>query len=155
MLTQAIERLLPKGTQWTIRGDTLAGLEIHSPDVTAPTQAEVDAIVPVIQKERKVASLENIVQLALDAKAKETKWDDMKSARAAAGIPLLGTETATEIAVRDDAVSLARLYLKVWGYAIDEFAKTELDPEVDANYRDLPTEDAWRLEIDGVINPQP
>jgi len=54
------------------------------------------------------------VQLHLDREAQKGGWDSMQSARAAAGIPLDGTETDIELSMHNDAISLARWYLKVW-----------------------------------------
>lgn len=58
----------------------------------------------------------NAVQNFLDITAQATKWDNMQSARSAAGIPLDGTESDIEVAMHDDAIKLARWYLKVWAY---------------------------------------
>lgn len=56
------------------------------------------------------------VQNFLDTTAQKTKWDNMQSARSAAGIPLLGNESEVEVAMHTDAVKLAQWYLKVWAY---------------------------------------
>lgn len=61
-------------------------------------------------------SFTNAIQEHLDTIAQKTKWDNMQSARAAAGIPLLGNESEVEVAMHTDAVKLARWYLKVWAY---------------------------------------
>lgn len=58
----------------------------------------------------------NAVQNHLDTTAQKTKWDNMQSARSAAGIPLDGTESDIEVAMHNDAIKLARWYLKVWAY---------------------------------------
>ncbi len=56
------------------------------------------------------------IQTHLDSTAQKTKWDNMQSARACAGIPLDGTESDVEVAMHTDAVNLSRWYLKVWAY---------------------------------------
>jgi len=57
------------------------------------------------------------IQLVLDAKAKEFRYDDMLSARAIGGLTLVGGENAEEVAIHTQAVSLARWYLACWGKA--------------------------------------
>jgi len=59
------------------------------------------------------------IQKMLDEKAQEFRYDNMISARALAGIPLTGSDTATEIAMHDEAISLAQWYLVCWGKASD------------------------------------
>lgn len=73
------------------------------------------------------------IQEVLDKKAQETKWDNMQSARAAAGIPLFGDETPAEVAMNADAIKLARWYFKVWAYG---YAQLDL---VKSGQRELPT----------------
>jgi len=84
----------------------------------------------------------NAVQDHLDATAQKTKWDNMQSARSAAGIPLIGDESDVEIAMHDDAVKLARWYLKVWAYYY-----AQLDA-IKAEEREVPTNtDAFIEEL--------
>ena len=59
------------------------------------------------------------VQIVLDDKAIEFRYDNMISARAMAGIPLTGTDTATEISMHSEAISLAQWYLACWGKVTD------------------------------------
>lgn len=116
----------------------------------AKTKAEHEAEFYADKAEAELKALEvmytNAVQDLLDNTALETKWDDMQSARAAAGIPLFGDETAVELAMNADAVKLARWYLKVWAYCC-----AQLD-FIKSGQRDLPSVDAFLLELP-VLNP--
>ncbi len=73
-------------------------------------------VAPTLTVEEQAYCYMDAVQKHLDITAQKTKWDNMQSARASAGIPLKGTESDVEIAMYDDAVNLARWYLKVWAY---------------------------------------
>lgn len=78
----------------------------------------VNNTVEVVDDNSKYSNLvQEAIQKLLDSKAKEFRYDDMKSARAVAGIPLLGNETASELAIYNEAVLLAQWYLKCWGKA--------------------------------------
>ncbi len=55
----------------------------------------------------------------LDLVAKSYRYDDMKSARSSASVPLDGTETDIEIAIYNEAVSLGRWDRAVWGKSTD------------------------------------
>ncbi len=57
---------------------------------------------------------ENAVQTWLDEQAQLTYWDNMLSARSAVGIPLSGEESEEELAMHNDSIRLARLYLRAW-----------------------------------------
>lgn len=84
---------------------------------------------------------EDAIQNHLDSVARETKWDNMQSARACAGITLIGTETDIEKAIHDDAVTLSRWYLKVWAYCYQELDK------IKAGTREIPTVEAFIAEL--------
>ncbi len=73
-------------------------------------------ILPTLTIDEQLNIYMNAVQNHLDTTAQKTKWDNMQSARACAGIPLDGTESDVEVAMHADAVNLARWYLKVWSY---------------------------------------
>lgn len=60
---------------------------------------------------------EKAIQRHLDSTAQSLRWDNIKSARAAAGVPLDGTESAAEIAIHNEAVALAKWDRQVWAYA--------------------------------------
>lgn len=83
------------------------------------------------------------IQTHLDTTAQKTKWDNMQSARSCAGIPLDGTETDIEVAMHDDAVKLARWYLKVWAYGYAQLdlinkGEREVPVSVEAFIAELP-----------------
>ena len=63
------------------------------------------------------AEISSAIQSMLDTKAVELRWDDMKSARAAAGIPLPADASAIEQAILDEAIKLSQWYLKCWAKA--------------------------------------
>ena len=98
------------------------------------TQAEMEAII------KRKDTLTSIQQL-LDSEAQKTGWDDMKSARACAGIPLIGDEGLIEMSMYNDAVSLARWYLKVWAYLY------QVENDVNATLRTEPTISELLLEL--------
>lgn len=52
-----------EGSEWTLDGDTYAGLTWHS-DTTKPTEAELTALWPAVQ-----TAIENEAQAKIDAKA--------------------------------------------------------------------------------------
>jgi len=101
-------------------------------------------VVPTLTIEEQAYWYMNAVQDHLDATARQTKWDNMQSARSAAGIPLIGDESDVEIAMHDDAVKLARWYLKVWAYcyaALDAIkaGDREAPESIGAFIEELPT----------------
>lgn len=63
------------------------------------------------------AEISSAIQSMLDAKAAELRWDDIKSARAAAGIPLPADASVIEQAILDEAIKLSQWYLKCWAKA--------------------------------------
>lgn len=79
------------------------------------------------------ADFDRAIQRHLDAVAQSDRWDDMASARAAAGVPLAGDALPIEITMHDKAVALGQWYFKVWGYAaqveIDTLAGNRLAPD--------------------------
>lgn len=103
---------------------------IYNPETQVPFSSEEEALAYAYSRPMyftKPLSIEEIksaieqiytqgVQNHLDQTAQKTKWDNMESARATSGIPLLGDESAVEVAMYTDAVKLSRWYLKVWAY---------------------------------------
>ena len=64
----------------------------------------------------KSLGLRDLAQKLLDDTAISIEFDDMKSARASAGVPLEGTETAEEMRQYNNAVALGQWHRKVWAY---------------------------------------
>lgn len=99
------------------------------------TQEELEAII-------KRKDILQTIQRTLDTEAQKTGWEDMKSARACAGIPLLGDEGPMEMQMYNDSVSLARWYLKVWThvYQAENDVKNNLrtEPTIDELVQELP-----------------
>lgn len=96
-----------------------ADIAVYGGNVSEYTEliAKVEAnMVPYVALALTEQDFTLAVQNFLDGTAQKTKWDNMQSARAAAGIPLVGDESDVEIAMHADAVKLARWYLKVWAY---------------------------------------
>lgn len=108
------------------------------------TNIVVDTATLAIQeKGALLTQYEQAIQTLLDDRAKLNKWDNMASARAAAGIPLAGTESPTQVAMHTNAVTLSRWYLAVWGDAVDILNAVETGavatPTVDELIALLPT----------------
>lgn len=55
----------------------------------------------------------------VNEQAQVFRFDDMKSARAASGVPLSGSETTYEVSIRDDALALAKWDRAVWAKSLD------------------------------------
>lgn len=83
------------------------------------------------------------VQNILDTEARSLRWDNIKSARAGAGVPLDGTETAEELSIHDEALSLARWDRAVWAY----LNKLEADLSATPPSRTEPTLDELIAEL--------
>ena len=86
-------------------------------------------------------TMTNAVQTLVDNKAREFRWDDIKSARAGAGVPLEGTESVAEIAIHTEAVKLAKWDRAVWAKA------GEIEAEVLAGTREIPTVEELLAEL--------
>ena len=86
-------------------------------------------------------SIEAEIVAGLDKEAQKYRYDDIKSARASAGVPLIGDETPEELAIYNEALSLARWDRLVWAESSKleqkalsgEMAIPSANPE-DANY---------------------
>lgn len=85
----------------------------------------------VIEQAR--AKLTAAIENLLNTKAIEYRYDDIKSARASAGVPLDGTESAAEIAIYNEALTLAKWDRAVWAKS------TEIETDVLAGTRTMPT----------------
>ena len=66
------------------------------------------------QIEKARGDIETEIVKELDRIAKQYRYDDIKSARASAGVPLDGTETDEEVAIYNEALSLAKWDRVVW-----------------------------------------
>ena len=86
-------------------------------------------------------SMTNAVQTLVDSKAREFRWDDIKSARAGAGVPLEGTESVAEVAIHTEAVKLAKWDRAVWAKA------GEIEAAVLAGTREIPTVEELLAEL--------
>lgn len=86
-------------------------------------------------------SMTNAVQTLVDSKAREFRWDDIKSARAGAGVPLEGTESIAEVAIHTEAVKLAKWDRAVWAKA------GEIEAAVLAGTREIPTVEELLAEL--------
>jgi hypothetical protein len=86
-------------------------------------------------------SMTNAIDNLVNSKARELRWDDIKSARAGAGVPLDGTETASELAIHNEALSLAKWDRAVWGKA------NEIEQAVLSGARPMPTVDEVLSEM--------
>lgn len=113
------EDIATYGGDVTEYAELIATVEVNIVPYVAPVLTEKD--------------FTEAIQAYLDETAQKTKWDDMKSARSCAGIPLDGTETETELAMHADAVKLARWYLKVWAYGVEQLAL------INSGDREVPT----------------
>lgn len=86
-------------------------------------------------------TMTNAVQTLVDNKAREFRWDDIKSARAGAGVPLEGTESDAEVAIHTEAVKLAKWDRAVWAKA------GEIEAAVLARTREIPTVEELLAEL--------
>ena len=86
-------------------------------------------------------SMTSAVQTFVDTKAKELRWDDIKSARAGAGVPLEGTESDSEVAIYTEAVKLAKWDRAVWAKA------GEIEVAVLEGTREIPTVEELLAEL--------
>lgn len=76
---------------------------------------DIPQYTPTLEELKREISI--AIQNLLDKQARGLRWDDMKSARASAGIPLPANATVTETAIINQAISLAQWYIKVWAKA--------------------------------------
>lgn len=91
--------------QWIADGNT--------PD---PAYTEADRTNYLANKQ--LQEISNEVKNLLDSKAREYKWDDMKSARAGA-VPIKDTDSPIIIAMKQNAASLNDWYFQVWAKAVE------------------------------------
>ena len=109
------------------------------------TKAEQEAAYTAQRIEEKIKAVRetmtNSVQTLVDNKARELRWDDIKSARAGAGVPLEGTESVGEITIHTEAVKLAKWDRSVWAKA------GEIEAAVLAGTREIPTVEELLAEL--------
>lgn len=91
--------------------------------------------------------LSNSIQDHLDRKAQEYRYDNIKSARAMAGVPLDGTESVYEVSISNQAISLAKWDRAVWAKA------TEIEEAVLSGTRAMPTIEELILELPILVLP--
>ena len=77
--------------------------------------------------------MDGAIQNMLNTKAKEYRYDDIKSARASAGVPLDGTETIEEVSIYNEALALAKWDRAVWAKS------SKIEQEVLSGIRPIPT----------------
>jgi len=109
------------GTKW-----------ISPPPPPPPTQEE-------LAKEQQKA-IDNAIQEALDKKAQEFRWDDMKSARAGA-VSVKDTDSGIVRNMKENAQKLTDWYYEVWAYA------SQLEANVKNGDREIPTIEEVLLEM--------
>lgn len=90
-----------------------------------------------ILKEEMTKVIEKMVNL----KAVSLRWDDIKSARAGAGVPLDGTETDEELRIHSEAVALAKWDRSIWAKA------ALIEKDVLNQSRAMPTEEELLSEL--------
>lgn len=102
-LTAVLIRLLPPGdVEWSLDGNDLDGLTIHTDGVSAPTQAECDA---------KWAEIKPILRAAREDRAKKERTRMARldavvtAANAANSVPALRTQVAELIAIVKELAS--------------------------------------------------
>ena len=83
-------------------------------------------------------AISKAVQVLLNSQAQFLRWDDIKSARAACGVPLDGEETEYEMMIYNQALSLAIWDRKVWGKINEIEARQDPLTTVDSVLSELP-----------------
>jgi len=99
------------------------------------TKKQADAI------EQARAELTKAIENLLNTTAKEFRYDDIKSARASAGVPLDGTESDAEVAIHNESLTLAKWDRAVWAKS------TEIEAAVLAGTRTMPTVEELLSEL--------
>lgn len=81
---------------------------------------DADPVNPIVDEAKifndKAIILRDTAQKLLDDTALSLEFDDMKSARASSGVPLVGDETVEELRQYNNAVALGQWHRKVWAY---------------------------------------
>lgn len=110
-----------------------------------PSGVQYAETLAIKDMQEKAQALTDAVQSHLDERAKQYRYDNMKSARAMAGVPLDGTENSFEIAMAEQAINLAKWDRAVWSKS------TEIEAEVLSGIRGLPTVEELIAELPPLI----
>ena len=140
------------GTQYTIEQFSKDVQEFHKNDtwvehprfdIVPDENGDVDYGKPTQNQilEALQSEMTNAIQNLLDSKAKEYRYDDIKSARSAGALPLFGNETDTEIKMHNEAQYLANWERSVWAKSSD------IEADVYAGLRSMPTVDEVLAEL--------
>ena len=129
-------------TKWTVK-DKFNDYTNEEGFLVTKAEQEVAYTTQLAEEKIKAAreSMTNAVQTLVDSKAREFRWDDIKSARAGAGVPLEGTESAAEVAIHTEAVKLAKWDRAVWAKA------NEIEAAVLAGTIEIPTVEELLAEL--------
>lgn len=87
------------------------------------------------------------IQMMLNDQARVLRWDDIKSAKAAAAVPIDENAMPEEIVIQHQAVALALWDRKCWATSL------LIEREVMAGLRTLPTVDEIMAEMPGFVEP--
>lgn len=87
------------------------------------------------------AATRDAIESMLDIEARRLRWENMRAARAAAGVPLSGDESGEELAIQAEAVALARWERRCWAVSL------AIEAAVLAGDRPYPTPDEILAEI--------
>ena len=129
-------------TKWSVK-DKFKDYTNDEGFLVTKAEQEVAYTTQLVEEKIKAAreSMTNAVQNLVDSKAREFRWDDIKSARAGAGVPLEGTESVAEVAIYTEAVKLAKWDRAVWAKA------GEIEAAVLAGTREIPTVEELLAEL--------
>lgn len=103
--------------------------------------SEAEELKTVKEIEQSRVVMDSAIQNMLNTKAKEYRYDDIKSARASAGVPLDGTETIEEVSIYNEALALAKWDRSVWAKS------SKIEQEVLSGIRPMPTVDEVLAEM--------
>ena len=129
-------------TKWSVK-DKFKDYTNDEGFLVTKAEQEVAYTTQLVEEKIKAAreSMTNAVQNLVDSKAREFRWDDIKSARAGAGVPLEGTESVAEVAIYTEAVKLAKWDRSVWAKA------SEIEAAVLEGTREIPTVEELLAEL--------
>ena len=147
-----LQQVIRNGVEIDAKGNTVEKWKIvdkfteftnEEGKVVTKSEQELAYTTQLAEEKTKAAreTMTNAVQTLVDNKAREFRWDDIKSARAGAGVPLEGTESDAEIAIHTEAVKLAKWDRAVWAKA------GEIEASVLAGSRVIPTVGELLLEL--------
>ena len=129
-------------TKWSVK-DKFNDYTNNEGVLVTKAEQEVAYTAQLVEEKTKASReiMTNSVQTLVDNKAIEFRWDDIKSARAGAGVPLEGTESDAEVAIYTEAVKLAKWDRAVWAKA------GEIEAAVLAGTREMPTVEELLAEL--------